>query len=139
MATTTMTSTTVTKDNPAPELDLVGGALEINSSKRYGLAQESGRADYDRAIDIIKSRLPQMGEVGSRLLISLGDEYSKILIDATTSTPSLEIAGEASTKSDTHIITSPQMIKRLYDGNLIELASFWSEMDLRPATDIWDL
>ena len=117
MATTTTTTEAKTAD--LPELDMMGGEVGIDAAARYGLARSSGQADYDRAIEIMTDRLPHMSEVNARLLVSLGDEYPEVLIDAKSSPPTLKTVGKDDHKEkDTHIVTTAQMVKRLYDGNL---------------------
>jgi hypothetical protein len=116
---TTTTTTTEARVAKMPELDMMGGDVGLDAAARYGLKRSTGRADYDKAVEIITDRLSQMSEVKARLLIGLGDEYPEILIDATTVPATLKLIGKEDAKEkDAHIVTTPQMVKRLYDGNL---------------------
>jgi hypothetical protein len=116
---TTTTTTIAARTAELPELESLGGEVDIDAATRYGLSRLNARADYDRAIEIMTERLPQMSEVKARLLVNLGDEYPEILIDARTSPPTLKSVEKDATKDkDTHVVTTAHMIKRLYDGNL---------------------
>jgi hypothetical protein len=119
ITTTTTTTTTAAQIAKLPDLDLIGGEVDIDAATRYGRTRTPAREDYDRAIEIMTERLPQMSEIKARLLVNLGDEYPEILIDATKSPPTLKSVGKDDTKDkDTHVVTTAQMVKQLYDGNL---------------------
>jgi ectoine hydroxylase-related dioxygenase (phytanoyl-CoA dioxygenase family) len=115
-----MTATaTETLTAKLPEIDMMGGNVDLDASKRYGVSISRGREDYDRAVEIITSRLSDMTPIEGKLLVNLGTEYPELLIDARTSPPTLKTASSDDSKDkDTHIILTPQMVKRLYDGNL---------------------
>jgi hypothetical protein len=119
MTTTTTTTTTAAHTAQLPVLESLGGEVGIDAATRYGLSRPIERADYDRAVEIITERLPQMSEIKARLLVSLGDDYPEILIDATKSPPTLKsVEKDAVKDKDTQVVTTAQMVKRLYDGNL---------------------
>jgi ectoine hydroxylase-related dioxygenase (phytanoyl-CoA dioxygenase family) len=115
MATTTSTTTATAT---APTKELRGNNADVNRNVNHALlAQPVNLADYEKAVEIIKARLPMMTETKAKFIVNLGAGHPEVLVDGRTSSPTLEVlSGAAPDDVDAHVLTRAPMVRRLYDG-----------------------
>ncbi|KAI1080226.1 hypothetical protein F5B20DRAFT_589645 [Whalleya microplaca] len=86
------------------------------SSKVYGSRRASADAVYLQAVDVIKKKLPLMGQLKALLEVNLGDDRPLVIIDGRSGEPKL--LETTSEEPDTQLTIKPEIIIQFYEGKL---------------------
>ncbi|KIW81671.1 hypothetical protein Z517_04697 [Fonsecaea pedrosoi CBS 271.37] len=114
-----MATQTATQTLQPSSLKIKGKRADLD--KHVNLAKFSTdvpKADYDRAVELIRSKLDNMSLVAARLSLTLGPNHPPLLIDARASPATLDVItnGEIPEDVDAQVYITAVMIKRFVDG-----------------------
>ncbi|RVX65838.1 hypothetical protein B0A52_10295 [Exophiala mesophila] len=110
------TSTTVT--TASKTLKVKGKAADVSKNANLDkFNQPVPQLEYDRAVDLIQSKLNNMALVAASLTLNLGPNHPELLIDARKTPATLaKVSSEHSKEVDAEVYIKPVMIKRFVDG-----------------------
>ncbi|KIV99768.1 uncharacterized protein PV09_08574 [Verruconis gallopava] len=131
MVTTTATTITIPVRTSLPEFK--GNNADVNRNiNREKLAIPISDAEFREAVDLVKERLDLMSETKAKFLLSVGVGQPDMLIDARSSSPTLEIlSGAAPDDLDAHIFSRVPSLKQLHAGNWdSRFAARWGHINL---------
>lgn len=112
MATQTVTTTEKGK------LTVQGKVADLNHHiKIERFSQDVSTEDYDRAVELISTKLDKMALVAAKLTLTVAPNHSALLIDATRVPATLaKLAGDVPNDIDGEVYITAVMIKRFVDG-----------------------
>jgi hypothetical protein len=115
-----------------PKREFKGNSADVNRIINHDLlAKPVTDAEYHKAIEIIKNRLPLMAATKAKFTVELGEGRSEILIDARSSEPTLDLDPDAAPDTDAKIFIRAPMVKRLSDGILdSRYATRWGDINM---------
>lgn len=115
-----MATTTTTVTAPSPAKEFKGNNADVNRQVNHALlSQPVSEAEYEKAVEIIKERLPLMTETKAKFVVNLGAGHPEILVDGKASPPTAEaVSGSHPAGVEAHVLIRATMVKRLYDGIL---------------------